>query len=1340
MRGSQPKVRLPQAEVSIPPYPSPGDEPIRMSPWMLFAPMAGMLVIGIGMAVMYGNLFYSIIIISSGLTYGVVNLFRQRERRKRYEEKAADVRDVYQRRIQQIEGQLKDLQEQQSAFLRKTYPPIKDIATWVEAPSECLWQRSPDGEDFMHLRLGKGTVPATYQIKYPQVAIPELEADELLQAIEMAQEYQQLEGAAIVRSLVKAGSLAITGPAHLRNSMAGSLLCQAAALHPPQDVEMFAVYPPSKVDEWAWLKWLPHTHALQVRGEQRNLAYEPDAVRDLCARLLDRLDRRRTQKESGRAPEGEAFLLFFVADTEQILGEAVLKRILEQGKGLSAGAILLAPNQQSLPEGVVLSLDMQNENVAVLEDRLAHVLVKVTPEPMQAQEAEAVARRLAPLELVEHGGMSELPHEIRLLDLIHVPDAAQVGLESRWEKALRSAPALKVPLGMRHGDRALIADLKQSGAGPHGLIAGTTGSGKSELLLTLLTGLAIEHHPHQVNFVLIDYKGGTAMSVLKDLPHTVGMVTDLDGKQTRRALVALGSEMERREALLTRYQVADIDKYHQLGHKEPFPYLFIVIDEFAELRERFRDDLSEVLREFVSVAQKGRALGVHLILAMQKPEGVVNDSIRANMKFRICLRVERLEDSRNVLGRPDAYLLPHRPPGRAYFQVGNNEQFDQFQVARIAGYQRFRDDKKKSLGFEIQEVGPDGSRIPTVQVREAPGREAEPGTALTEAQIIVREARQAAERMGLERLPSPWPPPLPETLPLDDLLARAGTPVWTQGIWPVNKTWIPVPVGTIDVPEEQGQDPLYLNPLEDGNMLVVGAPGSGRTTFLLSYAGALMRCMSPEWVHLHLIDYGGHRVRAALQGYPHVGGVYEASEHERLQRLMVHLEQELEARKGAFAACGAASLVGYRMQHLVAQPMPMLLVAINNFAGYFEAFRDDMMRFIRLLREGAGYGVFFLLLTDRMPISKISDLVATRLCLRLADRTWYSSILGARPDLRLYDPLPGRGFINTKPPHQVHLAKPAGESGEDEIRGLHQLGAAMRKAWDGAMPERVQVLGEKIPLADVLPMDVLDRWPIHADGCTWIGIEHSNLKPSAIHMSRLGGWFLVAGPPGCGRTQALGTIALALAATHAPERVQMGFLGVKRGADPLTPLAELPHTRWWAGAGGELDDVIADLEGEIENRTLDKGGESQAPPHLVLFVDDYPLLSSRLQSAQLNRVEAIGNRGAALGITFVISMPSGALSGVSDSVVRRLKLGRTGLWLGSTNYGDASAVGVTIPVHLRGKRFPPGRGFLHHPGGQILLQVASVPLEAGECDEGNAPLGLAGWVNAIRDAAGSDGR
>ena len=467
------------------------------------------------------------------------------------------------------------------------------------------------------------------------------------------------------------------------------------------------------------------------------------------------------------------------------------------------------------------------------------------------------------MELADSQTAGDLPDQIRLMELIGSPDVKRLDLKSRWLAALSRPPSLEVPLGMRHGSRPLIANLKQSGQGPHGLIAGTTGSGKSELLLTLLSGLALSNHPHQVNFVLVDYKGGTAMSVLADLPHTVGVVTDLDGKQTRRALVALRSELSRREEILARHQVADVDKYHELGISEPFPYLFIVIDEFAELKERFKNDLGEILNEFVSIAQKGRALGVHLILAMQRPEGVVNESIRANMRFKVCLRVERAEDSRNVLGRPDAYLLPSQPPGRAYFQVGNDEQFDLFQVARVAGFYREEGALVAEDPVLIQEVAPDGRRIKLFEVEAASPKTSEPqGRVQTEAQILVEKAVQAAEELGIERLKSPWPPPLPKELSLEKLFELSGHQSFGGTNWPTDPSReSKVPIGLLDEPALQRQSPLLVDFQEDGNILVIGAPGSGRTITLMTLVAAYAESHPPDLIHFHLIDFGGHQLR-----------------------------------------------------------------------------------------------------------------------------------------------------------------------------------------------------------------------------------------------------------------------------------------------------------------------------------------------------------------------------------------------------------------------------------------------------------------------------------------------
>lgn len=1306
-RGQRQLPPLPRDEVEIPRYPHAPAKPRKMSKFLIIAPSFTMLIMALGMAFLFNNYTYAVIMLTISITYAGINVFRQREQEKRYQEELKRIQSAFGNRIREVQGVLEKHREQQRIYLKTVYPQVEQMVKWAWEESSRLWERSSKDKDFLDLRLGTGEVTASYQIDLPKIDIPELAPAQLLEAREMASTYLTLQGMPITFSLLRETTLAIVGPPVVREGLARTLLCQLVGLHTPRDVEIFAVYPSKLINTWEWLKWLPHSQAIHS-GMIRHLAYESETIREVYSGLLDLLDERELKIQDRAIDENTLVLL--VADPDLIRGETVLHRILDRGHSLNARLILLAPNVREVPDGFSSWVNLTDDQLATLQIGTNNPIQKLIPDLTELEVVEKLARGLAPIRLADEHSPVGLPNEIRLLELAGCPDLELLDLGKRWMEALSKAPDLRVPIGMRHGERALIVDLKQSGVGPHGLIAGTTGSGKSELLLTMLTGLALNHHPHQVNFMLIDYKGGTAMDVLKDLPHTVGVVTDLDGKQTRRALVALGSEMERREAILTRYRVADIDKYHQLGLAEPFPYLFIVIDEFAELRVRFRDDLGEILREFVSVAQKGRALGVHLILAMQKPEGVVNDSIRANMKFRISLRVERAEDSRNVLGRPDAYLLPHQPPGRAYFQVGRDEQFDLFQVARVAGYHReLGVIEKKSEPFSIQEVGPDGRRIPIYKIAPpAEGEEKPSGTRLTEAQLIVKKATQTAERLKIEKLPSPWPPPLPERVILGNLFQLEHDEVWEGEDWPDRQDWGGVPVALLDEPVRQQQRPLLLNPIDDGNILVVGSPGTGRTNFLLTYSCSLMLNMSPDWVHFHMIDFGGHQLEAGFSGFPHVAGVYDAYEAERLRRLLSTLNAELEGRRKFFSEVGAVSLSGYRRANPDAPPMPLILTMINNFSGFYEAFRNEMAAWNRLLREGGSYGLYFMLTSDRIPTGRTADLLQTRIALPLTDRTWYSLILGSRPNLTTFDPHPGRGFINTKPPTELQVAIPMEGTPEDQITGLQKLGDRMNQTWEGDRPQPVRILGEHVSLAEVLPLNVFDDWPLRDDLKTWIGLDHEELQPVYLDLEDVGSSMLITGPPESGKTTSLTAMALSFAATHHPDRIKMGFVSLGRSdSSHFDNLGKLPHALGLAKTIEELETLLADIEAAVEKRITHEPGKSQDRHHLAIFIDDYHTLTARASHELIGRLEELIRRGAEAGVTQIISVPNLSLSGAGDAVIRRLKSLKSGIWLVSTDRMQAQSVGLTIPLQMRGQLLPPGRGFLYNPGNRVMLQVAS---------------------------------
>jgi S-DNA-T family DNA segregation ATPase FtsK/SpoIIIE len=1340
-RGQRQWKQLPADTVAIPNYPNEPSRPAALSWWLTLAPVLSIVVMSFGFGFLYKNFAYSFLISGASLVYPAVMLLRQREQLRRWREEKEKIQQAYARRIEEVQRELSAKRQHQIDYLKLTYPAPSELAAWAHERSERLWERRSDDPDFLDVRLGIGDVPSTFGVRTPQVDIPELASPTLLEAREKAAAFMTTAGVPVAVALAKAGSLAVCGPQQLREAAMRAMLVHLAALHAPSEVELLAVLPARNISDWGWLKWLPHCRMLQAESNAVNLASEPDIVRQLLSNLMDRLQLR-AQRPAGAAAGSSHLiphLMLVVVDPESVLGEAAIQRVLDDGRSLGASLMLALPNARDVPEGCQSWVDLEGDKRGLLYYKNEARTLVFEPDQVSSKQATQFARGLAPLEPEEPGAASDLPAQIRLLDLIGRPDLEALDIESRWLTALTRPPSLQVPVGAKAGRRSLVVDLKQSGHGPHGLIAGTTGSGKSELLLTLLTALALDHHPHQVNFVLVDYKGGTAMSVLADLPHTVGVVTDLDGRQTRRALMALRSEMTRREEILARHQVADIEKYHELGIAEPFPYLFIVIDEFAELKDRFKNDLGEILSEFVSVAQKGRALGVHLILAMQKPEGVVNDSIRANMRFRICLRVERAEDSRNVLNRPDAYLLPNRPAGRAYFQVGNNEIFDLFQVARIAGFHRQDGTATPTNGdWSISEVAADGRRIPLTQITLAsPQAVLSDGETRTEAQVIVERAAKAAERLQIQRLPSPWPQPLPVHFALTDLFDRLGTPAWDGTAWPEQDRprakLEPTPLALQDDPQHQRQEPLSVDLARDGNLMIVGAPGAGRTTTLLTLISSYARTHTPAEINFHLVDYGGHLLQAGLAELPHVAGVYGPAEPERIRRLLSTLEAELDQRRVRFAELGVANLEAYRKTAPPSHPMPALAIVINGFSGFREAFVDEVAAWARLIREGGPYGLHFALAGDRIPPTNVADLIGCRIALRMADRTMLSLILGNRPDLALYDPMPGRGFYSSKPPLEIQIALPTDAPVEAQIAELQALAKAMDAGWSGPRPARVRLLGEEISLADVLARGGGHPGPeVGGTTSSWIGLDDEHLQPVEFDISKVGSYFLVSGPPESGRTTTLATLAAAFGWQVSPAHLRVALVTPNRAESyPLDPLREIQHVIGQAKSNKTLDRLLEQLEAEVETRAAAESPGALGT-RLLILVDDYHLLGGRVEPALMNRLESLARRGADAGVTTAIAIPSNVLNTLSDPLVRQVKTWRSGIWLRSTDITEAGSVGLRVPIDLRGKTLPAGRGFLYDPSGQALIQVASPEFPAADGSYGSYPTGLVAWAEAIR--------
>ncbi|MFN3763488.1 MAG: FtsK/SpoIIIE domain-containing protein, partial [Anaerolineae bacterium] len=472
------------------------------------------------------------------------------------------------------------------------------------------------------------------------------------------------------------------------------------------------------------------------------------------------------------------------------------------------------------------------------------------------------------------------------------------------------------------------------GDGSHAMVGGTTGTGKTRFLQTMVTLLAAHHHPHDLNFVLIDYKGGDLLKGLEDLPHVVGTLANLEKADAQavlveRLFVCLEAELLRRRNLLGGRDINAYQRDLQQGREtEPLPHLFVVIDEFAEMI-RNSPDKAAMTKRLLSIGATGRSLGVHLILATQDPSGVVTDELRNNINIRLCLRMGSRDASMALLRLPDAFEnITTAQVGRAILQVGNNDRFVPFQVAW--GGDRYTPGQA-APSAEIYQVGLDGKRTPLRSFRPLQAAEE------TQLGAMVRHIRETADRLGLSRLRSPISPPLRDTVFLDEV--RAGEPGWNGQTWEVRPgaPWLAPIVGQSDDPTAQAQPPLRLPLGTEGHFALFGEPGSGKTTFIQTLVTSLALAHSPEEVHIYLVDVSSQRL-VPLKGFPHVGDVFSGDEVDRLRRFFRYLTRELQARKAEFARAGAARLPDYRT--LTGKPLPAIVVVLRDYDAFYRLAQD----------------------------------------------------------------------------------------------------------------------------------------------------------------------------------------------------------------------------------------------------------------------------------------------------------------------------------------------------------------------------------------------------------------
>ncbi|MBY5161296.1 FtsK/SpoIIIE domain-containing protein [Salsipaludibacter albus] len=1063
-------------------------------------------------------------------------------------------------------------------------PAVNQLDDHVRDLSPRLWEREPGDPDFLQVRLGLAPQPARIDIALPTSGGRELREE--LAAI--PRRYADLPPVPVAVGLARTGSIGVSGPDPFASHAARSIVAQVTALHSPSEVVVCALLSEPRRADWEWLTWLPHTRApLSPIGVNHLAATVDDALallKDLGTTIEQRIGDDRDSRDVVTTPH-----VVVVVDDDLPLERARLTGLLEVGPRAGIHVVWVASSGRRIPKtcGAVVNIAPGGANARIAEVDEARTFDDVPVELFDRAAAQRLARDLAPIVDVSSRQSRDvgLPGRASLVDLLGGPDLLDRPgvVRARWGES-QPGGGLRGAVGAGAGGVFSI-DLRHDG--PHGLVAGTTGAGKSEFLQSLLVALAATHSPDKVNFLLVDYKGGAAFKDVTHLPHTVGLVTDLTQALVRRALTSLRAELHRREHLLNEANAKDQLQMEKERHPLTPPSLVIVVDEFAALAT----EVPEFVDGVVDVAQRGRSLGLHLLLATQRPAGVITPNIRANTNLKVALRVASEDESTDVLDSPVAATIDRSTPGRGVARLGPSELIS-FQAGYVGGHTGAEDTERVEL--EVASVG-----FGTVRPWPDPTRATDTDTGPTDLERLVTTITTAFRDTGSPVPRRPWLDPLAEHY---DLLRLPRTGRDDR-----------LPIGVRDDPASQSQQVAAFHPDRDGSMLVYGVGGSGKTAALRTIATAACLTDDDHPVGILGIDAAGRGLEM-LSPLPQVGSLVTGDDHERVTRMLGDLAELVEERGERFMRHQAASLAEYRRNS--GEAMQRILVLVDGFETFVQAWeRIDRGQWLdlllRLVGDGRGVGVHFVLTGTRrnsFPMM-LTSTVGRRLVLRLATLDEYLN-LGVDADLVDGDEPAGRAVDGE---HVVQVAL----AGDDlttagQATTLRRLGATLQRRGARPGPE-VRVLGDTVALAEVAT---------NGTGRLGIGLT-DRLEPFTLDPSDD---LLITGPARSGKTTTVATLATSASRAGVPVVVFAG----KR------PVPGLPR--------GVAQHVGAD-DVEVAVRAL----AARPEPILVLVDDVHELFEG---PAELPLHELMREPHVTLVATCEVSLARSAWSDVMSTLKR----------------------------------------------------------------------------------------
>lgn len=925
---------------------------------------------------------------------------------------------LYTKYIQNKEAEInRNLERQKNVLLDNNFS-VTDSQNIILGHNVKLWQKRITDEDFLTLPIGIGDVPMKLSIKYPEEHFS-LEDDKLLElARNLGKQKYILNSVPITYSFYNNIGTGIVGEQYVTKEFIDRVILQMMSNYSYDELKIVTLTSVDNESDWDYIKILPHSWSNDK--SMRYFGSTNDDYREIMYALEKIYNERKAKSNDDKKPMPHYVII--TDAVKSIDSYDFLKEIMTSKVNVGFSIIMLVNKISALPNECKTFINVTREECGILSSIVNDESQRFKIDFSPIDDIYNCAKELANIPMdIKTEVEAVLPDSFQFLEMFQVGKVEQLNVLERWKKS-NPILSLQTPVGIGKNKELILLDLHEKYHGPHGLIAGTTGSGKSEFIITYVLSLAVNYHPYEVQIILIDYKGGGLTGAFFNdkyhLPHIAGTITNLDGNELNRSLASIESEIKRRQAIfneakkIANESTLDIYKYQRLwrekrlGDLQPVAHLFIISDEFAELKEQ----RPEFMEKLISVARVGRSLGVHLILATQKPAGVVNSQIWSNTRFRVCLKVQEPSDSKEVIQKPDAAYL--KKTGRFYLQVGYDEIYTLGQAAWSGGqyYPNPTFRKEQDTGVNIiNNVG----FVTTTKESAVVNTTKSLGEELPNVVKYICNVAES-ENIKINKL---WLDKIPALIYVDNLREKYNFKKEPYNINPI--------IGEYDDPDSQNQYLLTVPFTKFGNVLLCGIAGSGKEKFLQSLIYSTITSYAPQEVNFYIIDFGADTLKAFATS-PHVGDIITINDNEKFINLFKMINFELEKRKELFAEFGG-TYTGFIRDSK--KSIPNIIVVINNYEAFIENYESFTEVIAKMSREAYKYGIYFIITANNYNSVrlKVKQNFAINYSLQQNNSSDYSNMFG---NVRGKEPAKykGRGLFKNEKVFEFQTASITDES------------------------------------------------------------------------------------------------------------------------------------------------------------------------------------------------------------------------------------------------------------------------------------------------------------------------